>query len=162
YLPPLTSMPFDGPAAERIVEVLRRGGMPAVVRTGLAGPSAFGSAVMGTYVTALRAAGWSFAALDPELMRTAAHAVTEANEVVEQRLGQRAPRGLGFVGPRTVPLGLWLGARVLPLPLETYLRVHFTKVGAQTRASLEHLVATGEAQGRPMASMRELLKRAEG
>jgi 2-dehydropantoate 2-reductase len=160
YVPPATAMPFEGPAAERIAEVLTKGGLKSAARTGLATQTAYGAAAMGIYVTALRAAGWKFAGLDRELMRLAGDALSEANAVVAAKTGQRRPFSLGLVGNWSVSAMLWAGQKILPLPLETYIGVHFTKVGEQTKQSLEGLAEAGEARSIPVPSLRTLIGRA--
>ena len=54
--------------------------------------------------------------------------------------------------PRIVPLvflriGLFLLPLLAPFDVETYFRVHFTKVGAQTRSLLAHASAAAETAG---------------
>ena len=50
-----------------------------------------------------------------------------------------------------------LAARLVPFDLEAYLRVHFTKVHAQTRLMLEEYVALGRRLGLPVAQLELLL-----
>ena len=52
--------------------------------------------------------------------------------------------------------GLWLGRRVIPLDLETYLREHFTKVGDQTRLMVAQYIDGAKTSGLPVAALEGL------
>lgn len=161
---PLTC-PFAGPpevrpALEAFVAVLAAGGMRVEIRGDLDSDGAFGTLVMATWVTALRAAGWTFAGLS-ETGALAHRAVGQALPVVAAHTGLRAPRWPALLRPWLVRLGMRAAAAWMPLPLETYLRVHFTKVGAQTRMHVGEIVERGAARGMPVDAVRELLARAD-
>lgn len=159
------SCPFTGPPEVRadlaaFADTLARGGLRTRLADDLAGDSTFGTVVMATWVTALRAAGWSFAGLSA----TGAlgyRAVQQGVAVAAAESGLTAPRWPWWLGPRALRAGLAAAAWWMPLPLETYLRVHFTKVGSQTRMHLQELVAHGEGKGLPVDAVRELLARAD-
>jgi len=55
-----------------------------------------------------------------------------------------------------VRLALAVAPRLMPLDLETYLRVHFTKVGDQTRDFLRTYTSLGEAAGLPTGALARL------
>ncbi|MBL8612542.1 MAG: ketopantoate reductase, partial [Myxococcales bacterium] len=55
--------------------------------------------------------------------------------------------------PLLFRVGLALARRIVPFPLEAYLRAHFTKVAAQTREIVRELVARGEATNLPMKAL---------
>jgi hypothetical protein len=46
---------------------------------------------------------------------------------------------------------------VVPLPLETYLRVHFTKVADQTRHAMATYLDDARAAGLPTAGLERLM-----
>ena len=48
---------------------------------------------------------------------------------------------------------------VMPLPLEDYLRFHFSKVGAQTRQMLDSYIQMGVQTGQPVDQLQQLLQR---
>lgn len=161
---PLTC-PFAGPPEVRpalaaFVEVLSRGGLKASIVDDIAGDSAFGTIVMATWVTALRAGGWTFAGL-AEVGPLAHRAVLQGVAVAAAHAGRPAPWWPWWLGPRTLRAGLAVAARWIPLPLETYLRVHFTKVGSQTRMHLRDAVADGTARGLPVDALAAVLAQAD-
>ncbi len=70
----------------------------------------------------------------------------------------RAPLALSLLVTRgwLLRVGLWFARRLAPFPIETYLRAHFTKVGAQTRLILDSLIERGAAAGLPVGTLRAL------
>lgn len=149
--------PFEGPGAERIVDLLRRGGMRAAVRQGVATTSAFGSVTMVTAVAALETEGW---ALDRFLSGPARalglRAAAEGHAILSARTGGRPPAALRWLRPWSLALATRLARAVVPLPLEPYLRVHFLKVGAQTLLHLDTMVAHGREAGLPTGALEAL------
>jgi 2-dehydropantoate 2-reductase len=53
---------------------------------------------------------------------------------------------------------LWLGSKIVPFDLETYMKYHFTKVGEQTRVFLALWVTRCEAQGVQPQALKTLLE----
>ena len=159
WFPPLSPSPFSGPAArvEAVVAALRAGGMPAKRHPNVPGLAGFPSAVMMPYLVALEAGGWSFDRLG-ENAPTAARAAREAMDIVAARpeAGRRPPF-IGLVSrPFVVRAGLWLGRRIIPLDLETYLREHFIKVGDQTRLMMSQYIDHARSRGLPSAALESL------
>jgi 2-dehydropantoate 2-reductase len=161
WVPPLTKAPFEGPDAAEIAAVLTRGGLPSRATTGLGATSVYGSALLGVWIAALRAGGWSLASLAGQSAR-AGRALTEANAVLARKTGWRRPLALALLGPPMVRATFRLAARVLPLPLEPDLRFHFTKVGGQMEEALRELIAEGERQSVPTPALAELTRAAFG
>lgn len=162
WLPPLSPCPFAGDVAQTFAAQLRAGGMGAVVKDDLSVTGAYGPVVLGGYVTALKAAGWSFdETRRSDVLSLAARAVAEAAVIVERHVSVPRPWWVGWLGPRAVRVVLGLGPRVVPLDLETYLKFHFTKVGPQVRMHLEEVLYHGEGLGLPVDGLRELLRRTE-
>lgn len=157
---PFAGPPDARPDLEAFASALRRGGLRTRVVEELDSTSAFGSIALATWITALRAAGWRFAAL-AETAALGRAAVREGTAVVAARLGAPPPWWTAALGPRAVRAGLAAASRVVSFPLETYLRVHFTKVGAQTRLLLTEAIADGEARGLPVGAVRALLAAAD-
>jgi len=56
-------------------------------------------------------------------------------------------------------MGLWCARPMIPLPLEIYLREHFTKVGGQTAEFMDAYIAKGRAAGLPVDALAELATR---
>jgi 2-dehydropantoate 2-reductase len=159
WLPPLSPFAFDGPDAlvSQVVSTLRRGGLPSVRRAGLEREVIFFTAALLVTVRALERQGWSLNALaeDPVL---SARASEQALAVTARRLGERVP-----LVPRltTFPALLTLAAPLVPLVVpfdfETYARVHFTKVAAQSRLLLGELVREGRGFSLPVDALEQVL-----
>ena len=160
WYPWATPCPFCGPGAEAFAAVLSAGGMRTAVRADLVGDSAYGSIAFATWIATLRAASWKLARFS-----TTGHlgkaAQRDAVAIVARRIGRAAPWWMAMLGPTTVRLALRLGERLLPLPLETYLQVHFTKVGAQSRLHLTETIDAGRALGLPVGGLEALLAAAD-
>lgn len=162
WLPPLGRCPFDGPLARPWVEVLNRGGLPSEVRTALEQEATFASPAMSVYVTSLKAASWSFArAFSSDVFDLGFRALHQNLGVLEQVYGSPRPGWTRWLGPRAIRTLLRLARVVLPMDIETYLGVHFTKVGAQTRMYLSDAVREGRSRNLPVDALEELLDRAD-
>jgi hypothetical protein len=59
---------------------------------------------------------------------------------VAAELSVRTPFAKRLAGPRFFKLGWWLSPKAVPLDMETYLEVHFTKLVDQTRFGMSQLV----------------------
>jgi len=161
WFPPASPSLFSGSAdrVAAIVATLRAGKQPAKRTVDAAKAAMFPSAAMMPYLVALEAAGWSFRGLvrSPHAA-LAARGAREALAIVGRAHVARIPFGIRFAARRSIiRTGLWFARRVVPLPLETYLKEHFTKVGAQTREMMEHYIALGAAAGQSVEALTELL-----
>lgn len=142
WFPPLMPSPFSGPKARlaRVLGLLERGGLPATTNRDVARVASFPSAVLMPCLVALERAGWSFARLRRDLS-LALRASREAIAITAHAEGRRPPWWRLFLRPLVGTL-LRLGPRFAPFDLETYFRVHFTKVRDQTtlfmRGYLDH------------------------
>ncbi|HLL83324.1 MAG TPA: 2-dehydropantoate 2-reductase N-terminal domain-containing protein [Longimicrobium sp.] len=160
WMPPLASGLLAGPAA-RLADVtatLRAGGYPARRSADVAKAIAVPSAALTALVAGLEAVGWRFEALmQREARQRTVEAAREAVRVAAQhvRAGAGLPRAV--LRPGVLRL-LPLVARLVPFDLEAYLRVHFTKVRAQTQLMLEEYVALGQRAGLPVARLQGLLR----
>lgn len=140
YCPPFSPTPFSGAAARRdwALWALEQGGGKGASHVDVGRSSAAAAAVFQPYLVALEMSDWSFRALrrHPGL-GLARRAGTEALGVVRSVHGS-APRLPGLLNRTWVLKAITYGGPWLPpFDLETFLRVHFTKVGAQTLAMLE-------------------------
>lgn len=162
WFPPGVPCRFSGPepAVDAIVDALARAGLPASASADAARDGALGSALLNPTMAALEVAGWTFSAWrhDP-VSRLGAAAAREAlavagatHEVATWPLALLARR-------RVFSLVLRLAPMLAPMPLETFFRVHFGKVGDQTRAMLATWIRVGEARGLRVDALRALLGR---
>lgn len=159
WFPPMSPAPFSGPGERTaaVVALLRRGGLPAKQHPDVSRIVAFPTAILMTYLVALENAGWSFRTLGRGHLQLGARGVREALAIVGHREG-RAPLGLRLAArPGILRMALWFGARAMPLPLEIYLKEHFTKVGDQTREFMARYIARGKEIGLPVTALGELM-----
>jgi 2-dehydropantoate 2-reductase len=148
YLPPAAS-PFSGARAEAVVHALSAGGLRAKVVEDAARETAFPAAILSAFVAALEAADWSFARMRGDgLVTLGARAADEALRVVAHELGTHVPLAMRLAArPLTFRTILRVGPHVVPTDLETYLRVHFTKVADQMHASMQLYLDRARAAG---------------
>jgi 2-dehydropantoate 2-reductase len=161
FFPPLAATPFTGPPdrTQAVVDALRAGGCRAKVSPHVRKQAVLGSAVLMPHVVALETAGWSVPALRTSpLLRLASRASHEAMLIAARYTGFPPPAARHVVHPLLTQLVLGLAPRVLPFDLETYLRYHFTKVGAQTRAAMAVYLEVGAALGLPSTYLERLFR----
>ena len=139
------------------MDALRAGGMPVAHKPALQQNSAWPNAILMPFLVALELADWSFERLQQGGGITdAAASIQETTRIVAARLGRPAPFWTRWVRPFTLRLVLWAASRVIPLPLEPYLRFHFTKVGTQTRMFIEGYEATALSLDVAVPTLRRL------
>jgi ketopantoate reductase len=159
WYPPASPGLFCGPPAivDAVVATLRRGGMPVRAHPDTAYKAALLNSALMPLVLALEAAGWSFAALAGAPLRQALRAAHQALAITALRFGPPPRRMLLLLRPAALRVTLRLARELAPLPLETYLRVHFTKVGAQTRLITAALIERGRDAGLAVDALQQLL-----
>jgi len=161
--PPLMRTPLSGPAAlvADLVQLLRAGGLPASSVENAAATGSMGTAVLLPTIAGLEVAGWSLRGFaGGQVPVLVMRAVQQARAVAASITGVRSP---GLDGWLLRPIVLRLAARLAPwftpLDLETYLRVHFTKVGAQTSHTLSGLIEEGTTRSLPVDALSQLADR---
>ena len=151
--------PFSGPRAAEVVALLRQGGCPATVAPDTAWAGAAGSTVLLPTMFALELAGWSFARWRAETAALGASASREALAAVSQRY-KRSPWVYRLLGQTWVLSLVSRLARVAaPVDLEVYFRVHFSKIGVQTRMALAEWIRETEALQLPNSALKEMAAR---
>jgi 2-dehydropantoate 2-reductase len=158
WFPPLAPSPMSGPRVDPVLAALRAGGLPARRHRNIGAVSGFPTALLMPLMAALERAGWSFHTIrEPGRLALAARAAREALRVMADHEGRPAPWPLRLVNrPLAVRLALALAPRLLPLDIEAYLRLHFTKVGDQTRDFLHTYARLGRAAGLPTEALAQL------
>ncbi len=158
WFPPLSPSMVSG-AAERtaqVVALLKGGGLPTKRHPDVPKFAAFPTAMMMPYLVALESAGWTFRGLVQGPIELAARGAREAMAIVAQTSG-KPPLMMRLVArPRVLRLGLWFARRVVPLPLEVYLREHFIKVGDQTRLFMAGYISRGRSAGMDVSALERL------
>jgi hypothetical protein len=122
---------------------------------------AFPSAILMPYLVALEAAGWSFRELArSDAIGLGARAARQALAATAATTDRRPPLGVRLIArPRMLRFALWAGRLIVPLPLEIYLREHFTKVHDQTIEFMTGYIAKGKQAHVDVTALEELLAR---
>lgn len=163
--PPMSPSPFSGPSAlvDPLVAALKRGGCPAKTHSDAAAWGANPTAVMMPTLAALESAGWKFAGLSrSENLPLATAASREAMAIAAAHRKKGPPFTRNFIRPWLIKLILWLGPKLMPFDLETYIEYHFTKVGDQTRYIMTSYIELGQAVSLPTGSLQALYQRVWG
>ncbi|HHO50926.1 MAG TPA: hypothetical protein ENK18_08660 [Deltaproteobacteria bacterium] len=151
WIPRLLLFPFSGPDArtQAIVSAFRAGGLRSKQVSDTTALTATGAPFLNLHMAALESVGWSLSALraDRELLALSARAVGQATAVAAHELEIEVPLWVRLLRPWQVRLLLWAAPGLVPLELEAYLAFHFTKVGAQTQASLERWIDSARSAG---------------
>jgi 2-dehydropantoate 2-reductase len=158
WFPPLASSPMSGARRQAVQSALRAGGLPARRHRDVGATAAFPTALLMPLLAVLEQAGWAFRALrEPGRLKLATRAAGQALAVMARHRGRPAPWALHLVN-RAFVVGavLTLAPLLMPLDVETYLRVHFTKVGDQTRDFLRTYLSIGRSAGLPTDALAQL------
>lgn len=163
FFPPLVSAPFSGassPRVEAVVDALDGGGFPARRHPDVSTLADFPNAVMMPYLVALEQAGWSFAELARSpWLATAARGSREALALLRSMRGPPPALLALATRPAVIRAALKAVPHALPFDVETYLRVHFTKVGDQTRAMMARYLELAEERHLHAPALAELCAR---
>jgi 2-dehydropantoate 2-reductase len=160
WMPPFAAVPFSG-VSDRVrplVEALRRGGLSARVHPNVPPALASSSVVLLAVICGLEQAGWSMKALrEPARLKTVVQAAQEGLSIVEKRTGTSSPAALRLackawlMGP-----ALAVARTATPVDLETFFRVHFTKVKDQTEMNMRGYIEDGQKLGLPVKALSTL------
>ncbi len=161
WFPPGGPCLFSGPTprTDAVVASLARGGLPARRVDDVPRRLALPTAALMPQLLALEAAGWSLDAfVQPPWAGHGARAAREAIAIAETHAGS-PPFGLRLLATRPwlLRVVLRIAGRLVPFPLASYLRAHFTKVAAQTRLIVEATVRRGASVALPVEALTALL-----
>lgn len=155
--PPGAALLDNSEAGQQAAALLRSGGLSAKSVADLPWLSARGTALLVPLIAGLELAGWSLS----QLRRTpwqaiACEASREALFIAAAYLQRRPGMVAKLPQPALVSLLTRLAPKVLPIPLESYLQYHFSKVGEQSRQMLDHWIAEGEARSMNVTALQSL------
>lgn len=159
WLPPLSPLPLGGDLARigPVVQAFITGGCPARFAANVGQQGAIGMSLLQPLIAALEASGWSMSGLRRSpLLGLACRASQQMLTVAAAHEGVRPPLARMLAQPWIMGIVLGLAPALVPMPFETYLKYHFTKVGEQTRELLAHNIELGERHGLDVSAMREL------
>ena len=162
WFPPLSPKPLDG-TRERgvaVAKALKRGGCPARYSPAVMARVGLAAATFVPLIAGLEGAGWSFSDYKTDPVLGVAHGASrEAIEAVARRDGVSVPLAVRMVRPWMIKVALGVAPWVVPLPIEVFLKYHFTKVGEQTRSMLREYEALGKAADLPVSNLEALCGR---
>jgi 2-dehydropantoate 2-reductase len=150
WLPPLAASTFSGPRSvvDPIIATMRRGRCPAMRVKNVPLQVSLASAMFMPLISALEGANWSFDSLKRSpLLKTGVSAAQEALIIAAAHWGRRPPFRRHLLSRFLVKMVMGVGLRLAPFPLETYLQVHFSKVGDQTRSMMQMYRDEGRSRG---------------
>lgn len=150
WLPPLSPTPLSGPAdaVSAAVSALRAGGMGARTVADVSASAAPAAALFNVLMAALEIAGWRFEAFRKgDHADMAAAAARQSIAIAGAYHGQPAGPARWVARPWLMRLATRLAPALMPFDIETYLEYHFTKVGDQTRQSVDTWIAEGNQRG---------------
>ena len=156
WFPPMARGFFSGPRErlDAVIPTLRAGGYPAQRHADAARAAALPTAVLTVFIDELESVGWRFDRfLERDCLERLQRAAREAVRIAAWRTGTSASALLPLLRPALFRLLLPLASRVVPFDLETYLRVHFTKVAAQTRWMMREYIELGTKAGLPVQTL---------
>ena len=160
-LPPMAAAVVDAsPAGRQAADWLNKGGLATRTSEQLPWLAARGSAVMINSIAALELSGWSFRELRAgDNLTLAAQAAREAIRASALDLG--TDPGMAEKLPYRSLLSMLLaaGPALSPVPLEAYMKFHFSKVGKQTRMMLDSWLILAEEHQVPAPALSELRRR---
>lgn len=160
WLPPGSPSLFDGEDSGRLSEVLGMlsdGGCAAKQGAGIKHKSAFPTAVLMPFLVALELNDWNFAKVKKsDKLDLASQATREAAEAIAREIDATTPAPIKLQRPWVLKMLLGVAPCITPLPLETYLAYHFTKVGAQTRRNIDLYIQMCERADLPSPSLQAL------
>lgn len=163
WFPPFSAMPFSGPDRERLAALAKlfdSGGMRSGVVSDTGATVRFPDFLLNALVSALELVGWRFKDLNRTAdVKLAIAAAEEQNAILDMKQGTKRPLYFSILQPWFMRLVMWLGAKILPLPLEPYIRVHFLKVNAQFQRGRQEMMAEGKRLGLSTLAIAELDRR---
>jgi 2-dehydropantoate 2-reductase len=157
WYPPLVPTPVSGERADAVRGLLVAGGVRARVVRDAAAQAAPGAALLQAAVAGVECAGWSLRAFARgPFLPLALRAGRQAAAIAAASVGVRPSAALSLARPWLLRLVTPLAPRVFPGDLEAYLRVHFTKVGAQTARAFAEYQERAAELGLPADEVRAL------
>ncbi len=163
WFPPLSSMPFSGPDESQLralVEVYQNGGMKSGMVRDTGATLRFPDFLLTALVTALELVGWKFKDLNrTQDVQLAIQAAEEQNAILDRKLGTKRPFYFSILQPCFMRFALRLAKRLMPLPLEPYIEVHFKKVNEQFQRGRQEMIQQGKEYGLSTGAIEELDRR---
>lgn len=144
WMPPFVKTPFDG-SFERItpiIETLNRGSFPSVQDNLINKPTkaAFGSTFLGEFIYWLEKNNWQLSQFhQPIVGNEFVEGLRSSFAKISQKISVPVPVLINLLGWRSYSILIKVAMKLMPFDLERYLKIHFTKVGAQMKLNRKDL-----------------------
>ncbi|MFT6338082.1 MAG: 2-dehydropantoate 2-reductase [Halioglobus sp.] len=160
WFPPLSSIPFSGEKKRQneIIRTFKAAGISASSSKDVFIEGLFPSAFLAGFVSSLELAGWKFSELkkSKELLHGIKELNNEIFEVLEQQYSLKRPLIMQLINRIGIfRLLISIAPKLVPFDLETYLKVHYSKVRDQ---SLFHLNNYKDAGNKGGVSVKNIVK----
>jgi ketopantoate reductase len=160
--PPMSASPFGGEEVEQTrlqdtLALLKQGKCPVTHQRDVAAKAAFPTTMLMPFLMALEMEQWTLAKLARSpWLSLAAEATEEARDIMARKNNAKPPAALALYAPWTARIALRAAPSFSPLPLQSYLRYHFTKVGEQTRQTMSTYIELGAQLDLPTTHLQHL------
>lgn len=157
-LPPFSPCLFEGEAALKPVEILQRGGLSSAHREDARQQLLTSMSILVPTVVGLETEGWSIDRFRrSETLELVIQASEEIAQVFESLYGVQRSTGQGILmKPWWFRTLAGVAKSMSPIPLEAYLKYHFSKVRPQTVENMHSFLEAGAQAGRKMPQTRRL------
>lgn len=152
WVPPFQFLKFQGqPHTEAVIKKLidhfNRGGLKTKRSDQVREGEWIASIILFILVAILEIENWSFKKTErSRWLSIGAEAMKEAITAVAKLRGYPVPKfALRMIGPQSLRVLLWATPKVVPFDFETYMKVHFTKVGTQMHEGIRQFLQIAKA-----------------
>lgn len=160
WLPPMSPGLYSGEdiRVKAVVDLLNAGGQPSKQVESVIDAVTVPAAALLTLVLALEKADWSFEKMKSgDYLKDACDATLEVVRIGCRKQQIAEPMSMKFVRPMFVRMIMNLAPKILPLDIETYLKVHFTKINDQTRLHMQDFLRAGNELGLPTKALQRII-----
>lgn len=160
WFPPMGPSPFSGPneRVRDVVTTLNKGKHPAKVIKDVPGTVPFMSAALMSLIVVLELEQWSFKkVLSGHYLALGLKAIKESNLIIKEKSHKSIPLPVTLLSAPIIKLVVRISPKVIPLDIETYLKIHFTKVRDQTILYLNEIIESGCEMKMNTKSLEELM-----
>lgn len=151
WLPPMAATPFTGNPKIRtaIVHTFKRANMNAASNPNLRKMAPYLTAAFMAFLTALEACDWQFDQLknNKVLINDMLKAQQQAFAALSRETNTKPPFWQHLIHSWLIKFLIMVGPKTVPLDLQTYFQVHFTKVKDQTKLFMDSYVHAAKQHG---------------
>jgi 2-dehydropantoate 2-reductase len=162
WIPPFSPIPISGEKKRKdeIIRTLKVAGISASSSKDVFIDSLFPSAFLAGLVTNLELADWKFSKLknSKELLQGTKELNNEIFEVLEQQYSLKRPLMIKLINRIWIfKLLITIAPKLVPFDLESYLKVHYSKVRDQSLFHLNNYVDAGNKGGVSVKKLEEVI-----